>query len=250
MLKPQQFIALALTTAASVVVAAAIYSVTNRWSQGRIEGAQLVPGLSSQEKNIGIVEVIQADKKMTLVRAGEVWTIKERSGYPANPERVRALLNSIARAELIEPKTASKDRHQQLELEDPVGKDAKSRGIRVLDSKGKPLAEVVIGKSRNDAFGSGKSGVYVRRMTESQTWLATGDPKAGVEFKDWVSTTTFETDPAKVVRLTLEHPGEEAMVVEKGDGKEQKFKLAKMPDGKKLKQGAAIDQLPQGFTSA
>ena len=249
MIKPQKFAVLAAATAASVIAAAVLYSVTNRWSAGKIEGTSLIPGLARQEKAIATVEMVQGEKKTTLQRDGEQWKIKERAGYPANPERVRQLLTVLANAELIEPKTASKDRHKQLELEDPATKDAKSRGVRILDAKGKPLAEVVLGKSRYDAFGSGKGGVYVRRLSEAQTWLATGEPKGGVEFKDWVSAAAFEADTTKIAKLTLEHPGEEALIIEKGDGKEQKFKLAKMPEGKKLKQGVTVDQIPQAFSS-
>lgn len=259
MIKPQQFAGLAIATAVSLITAAVIYSVTNRWSAGKVEGAALVPGLARQEKAIAAIEITQGDRKVTLDRAGEQWSMRERSGYPANPERVSALLNAIARSELIDPKTAAKDRHKQLELEDPASKDAKSRGVRILDTKGKPLGEIVLGKARYDAFGSGKGGTYVRRLNETQTWLATGEPKGGIEFKDWASATAYEVETAKAVKLTLEHPGEEALVIEKNDtkdaadkdkdpkAKEQKFKLAKMPDGKKLKDGANIDQIVQGF---
>ena len=107
----------------------------------------------------------------------------------------------------------------------------------------------MLGKSRYDAFGSGKGGVYVRRLSEAQTWLATGEPKGGVEFKDWASTTAYEGDSGKIAKLTLEHPGEEPVVIEKGEAKDQKFKLAKMPEGKKLKQGVTIDQIAQAFSS-
>ena len=257
MIKPQHFALLAAATAASVVVAAGLYSATNRWSAGKVEGAQLLPGFGRNEKTLKSVEITQGEKKLTLERAGELWTIKERAGYPANAERVKALLNTLAKAELIEAKTASKDRHSQLELEDPAGKDAKSRGVRVLDDKGRALAEVVLGKSRYDAFGQGKGGVYVRRLAEAQTWLATGDPKGAADLRDWVSTTAFETDWAKLTKLSLEHPGEEPLLIEKSDGKEkadpkekdQKFRIAQMPDGKKLKQGVTIDQIAQGFGS-
>ena len=248
MIKPQHFTALALATAFSVVTAAGMFAATNRWSVGTVEGARLAAGLDRQEKAIAAIEVTQGDRKLTLERADQAWKIKERSGYPANPERVRALLNALAQAQLVEAKTAAKDKHKQLELEDPTQKDAKSKGVRVLGAKGKSIAEIVLGKSRFDAFGAGKGGTYVRRHAEAQTWLATGEPKAGVELRDWALTSVFELDQSKFAKMTLEHPGEAAIVVEKGDGKEQKFKLDKVPDGKKLKSGA-LDQVALGFAS-
>ena len=249
MIKPHQFTALAAATAVSVLAAAVLHTVGNRWSPGRVEGQPLVAGLERQEKAIAAVEVIQGDKRITLERADAQWRIKERAGYPANPERVRTLLNALAQSQLAEPKTAAKDKYKALELEDPTAKDAKSRQVRVLDAKGKALVDVVLGKSRFDAFGAGKGGTYVRRAGEAQTWLATGEPKAGLELKDWAAATVFDIDQGKIAKITLEHPGEAALVVEKGDGKDAKFKLDKMPEGKKLKQGVTIDQIGQGFAS-
>ena len=246
-IKPQHFAALAAATAASVVVAAALFAGANRWSAGQVEGALLLPDLARQINTAAVVEVTQGPKKLTFERQGEQWKIKERSGYPASPEKVRALVITLAEAQLIEAKTAAKDRHKLLELEDPSAADAKSRLVRIRDAQNKPLAEVVLGKSRWDAFGSGRGGVYVRRLGDAQTWLATGEPKATLELRDWVTAQIFDTDQSKISRITLEHAGEEPLVVEKGDGKEQKFKLAQMPEGKKLKQGVTVDQIAQGF---
>jgi len=249
MIKPNQLTALAITSVVSLLAAGALFAATTRWSAGKIEGARLLPGLERQEQAIAAVEVIQGEKRITLERAGAQWRIKERNGYPANGERVRTLLNTLVQAQLVEAKTAAKDKHHLLELEDPAAKDAKSRGIRILDSKGKALGEIVLGKTRYEAFGAGKGGVYVRRLGEAQTWLATGEPRAGLEVRDWVTTSIFEQDQAKILKVTVEHPGEAPYTVEKGDGKDQKYKIGSIPDGKKLKQNVAIDQVATGFGS-
>ena len=97
MIKPQKFAILAAATAASVLTAAVLYSVTNRWSAGKIEGTSLIPGLARQEKSIAVVEIVQGEKKTTLQRDGEQWKVKERAGYPANPERMPELVHKCAR---------------------------------------------------------------------------------------------------------------------------------------------------------
>ncbi len=247
--KPNQFTTLAAVTAVSVVLAAASFSYGNRWSTGKVEGTAVLPSLARNASSIAAIEIAQGEKKLTLERSGDQWKIKDRGGYPANPERVRALVVSLQNAQLIEPKTAVKDKLKLLELEDPSAKDAKSRSVRLLDDRNRAIAEIVLGKSRYDAFGSGKGGTYVRLPAETQTWLATGEPKAPLEVRDWVTASVFEIESAKIAKVTLEHPGEEPLVIEKGDTKEQKFKLAQMPEGKKLKQGVTVDQIPQGFAS-
>ena len=248
-IKPQHFARLAVVTALSVIIAGACYAYFNRWSAGKVEGAAVLPSLARDAGLVAAIELAQGDRKLTLEKAGELWRVRDRGGHPANPERVRSLIVALQNAQLIEPKTASRDKFKLLELEDPGEKDAKSRSVRLLDTKGLPVAEIVLGKSRHDAFGSGKGGTYVRRPTEDQTWLATGDLKAPLEIRDWVQAAIFEIEQAKIGKVTLEHPGEDPLVVEKGDGKEQKFKLAQVPDGMKLKQGAAVDQIPQGLAS-
>ena len=248
-IRPQQFTALAAATLLAVLLASATYSWSNRWSAGRVEGTALLPALARDASAAQAIEITQGDKRLTLERAGNDWRLKERAGFPASAERVRALIVTLQRAELIEPKTAAKDKLALLELEDPAGKDAKSRLVRIRDDKGRVIAEVVLGKSRFDAFGSGKGGIYVRRPNETQTWLATGEPKAPLEVKDWVRAGVFEHESAKFTKITIEHAGEAPLVIEKGDGKEPKLKLAAIPEGQKMKQGANLEQIATGLAS-
>lgn len=271
MIKPHQFIVLAGGTAVSLLLAVGLYFGANRWSAGTVEGDPFLPELAAQTGKIAGVAVTQGGGKLTVQATGKGWTVQERDGYPAKSEAVRTLLLALAEAKLIEAKTASAGKLALLELEDPAAKDAKSRGVRLTDASGKELANVVIGKTRWDAFGSGRGGIYVRRQNQTQSWLATGDPKVTSSITDWVDTKIVSNDVAKITRLTLEHPGEEPLVIEKGApeapkppapgagdakaapappvSKDTKFHLAKMPEGKKLKKDASVDQIVDVFSS-
>ncbi len=249
MIKPQQFVVLALATLVTLVASVALYASSYRFASGKIDGTPVLPRIAQQEKQIAAIEIVQGDKKLTLQRAGEAWRVAEREGYPANPARIRELMTALTDLQLVEPRTAAKDKWKLLELEEPAGKDAKSRAVRVLDAKGQPLGDLVVGKARYHAFGPGKNGIYVRRPGEAQTWFAMGEIKGGPELKDWVAVTAFEIASDKILRVTVEHAGEAPIVVEKGDGKDSKFKLAKLPEGAKLKQGVQIDPMATGFAS-
>lgn len=155
----------------------------------------------------------------------------------------------LTSAQLVEPKTAAKDRWSLLELEDPVGKDAKSSLVRLLDATGKPIAEIVIGKTRSNAFGAGRGGIYVRRPNETQTWLASGEPNIAIEAKDWVDQAVYKADVAKLTRVTVEHPREVPIVVEKGSAPDAKFALTAVPEGLKLKQTAGVEQIALAYGS-
>ncbi|MGE0768983.1 MAG: DUF4340 domain-containing protein [Hyphomicrobiaceae bacterium] len=277
MIKPQQFIGLAAATAVSVVLALGVYiSNSNDWSKGTIEGAPFLPDLASRINSVGAVEITQGGTTLTLARDGSAWKVRERDGFPTKPEGPRALLVALAQAQLVEPRTAVAEKLSLLELGDPAAKDSKSRHVRVLDSDGKVISDVILGKTRYDAFGSGRGGVYVRRANETQSWLATGDPKVTSDLKDWIETSVYKGDAATITKVTIENPGEEPLVIEKRppaekiagetkaegakapattpappkpDEKKGKYQLAKMPDGKKLKEGAKLDDIVEAFGS-
>lgn len=273
MIKPQQFIVLAAATAVSVVLAIGTYVGNNNWSKGTVEGAAFLPDLESRINSVGAVEITQGGKTLTLARNGSAWTVREAGGFPAKPEGPRALLVALTQAQLVEPRTAVAEKLAMLELEDPAAKDAKSRHVRVLDGSGNVISDVILGKTRYDAFGSGKGGIYVRRANETQSWLATGDPKATSDLKDWIDTSVYSSDAATITKVTIENPGEEALVIEKRPPEEKKaeeakdasaapksnekkpdeklgkYQLAKMPDGKKLKEGAKLDDIAEAFGS-
>lgn len=242
-MKPKSFAALAVVTVFALAIALSTYATQNRWSQAQATGAALFPGFAAQASNVARIELKQGDKALTLTRDKDRWTLTDRAGYPAKSEPVRALLVKLARAELVEGKTRNKDRYALLELEDPTAKDAKSRQLRLLDDKGGVIAEAIIGKKRFDAFGNSKSGTYVRKPGDAQTWLSNADLDVPVTVRDWVLPGIFDIPAAKIAKVTIEIPGEEPLTITRDAADATKFTLVAIPDGKKLKEGAGVDAI-------
>jgi hypothetical protein len=242
-MKPRSFAALAVITVFAVAISMTTYASQNRWSQAQVTGAGLFPDLASQASTIARIELKQGDKSLTLVREKDGWSIADRGGYPAKPEAVRTLLVKLAGAELVESKTRNKDRYALLELEDPSGKDSKSRLLRLLDDKGGVIGEVVVGKKRFDAFGGSKSGTYVRKPGEAQTWLSNADLDVSAGLRDWVQPGVLDIPGPKIGAVTIEIPGEEPLKIARDTADATKYALVGMPEGKKLKEGAGIDAI-------
>jgi hypothetical protein len=242
-MKPRSFAALAIVTVVALVVAIATYATQNRWSQAKVTGDALFPNLAANASRVARIEIRQGDKAVTLARDKDSWSVADRSGYPAKTEAVRALLVKLAGAELVEAKTQKQGRYALLELEDPSGKEAKSRLLRLADDKGGVIAEAVIGKKRYDAFGANRSGTYVRRPGEAQTWLSNADLDVGVSPRDWVQPGILDIAASKIKKLTLEIPGEEPLVIERDAADINKHTLVGIPDGKKFKSGASVDSI-------
>jgi hypothetical protein len=242
-MKPRTFAALAVITVVALAVAIATYAAQNRWSQPKVSGAALFPGLAAQASRIARIEIAQGGKTLVLARDKEGWSLPDRGGYPAKPEAVRTLLIKLAQAELVESKTRNKERFALLELEDPAAKDAKSRLLRLLDDKASPIAEAIVGKKRYDAFGATKGGTYVRRPRDEQTWLSNAELEPSVSLRDWVQPSVLGLDAAKISKATIEIPGEEPLVIARDAADAKKYTLVGMPEDKKLKDGAGLEDI-------
>src|SRR5262245_9751860 len=237
-MKPRTIAELALIALVALLIAATSYISQNRWSQAKVTGAPLFPGLSSQGPKIARIELRQGDKKLALERKDQTWVLADRGGYAAKPEAVRTLLLRLSEAQLVEPKTRKSERFSMLELEDAGAKDTKSREVRLLDQQGAVIAQAIVGKKRIDAFGSSKAGTYVRWPEDAQAWLTSTDIQVSAAVRDWVQTTLLEQEAPKIKSVTVEVSNEAPLKIERDAGEAGKHKLVSIPEGKKLKQGA------------
>lgn len=248
-MKPESFVKLAIAAIVASLLAILVHSSGNQWSQGTIAGVKLAPSLASGRAQVGSIAITQGATTLTLEGKDKAWSIKERAGYPADADKVRALLVKLAQAELIETKTKKADRYAMLELEDPKGKDAKSRGLKLADAKGGAIAEVIAGKRKFEAFGTGRSGTYVRLPNDPQTWLASSEIDAPVDVRSWIKPAILDTDEAKLASLTIEIAGEEPLKIERAEGAGVKAAFAGLSEGKKLKDASAADAVLRAAAS-
>ncbi len=250
-MKPATFAGLLVATVIVGTISVVAYSANNRVARPKATGVPLVANLGAKGQRVVKIEIRQGEKVVELARSGTNWTLANRGGYPAKAEPARALQVKLAEADLVEPKTRVPDRFGILELEDPALKTAKSRLVRLSDEKGAALAEVIVGKKRVDAFGTNRSGTYVRRPGEEQTWLASADIEASPNIKDWVQANVLDVPVAKISATTIEIPGEQPLKIarEAGGGASAKFTLAAIPEGKKLKESAGLDAVVRAAAS-
>lgn len=249
-MSPKLFLALAALALGTLIAAVTSYAVNAPWSRLASGGVKLAPALGSDAARVATIEVRQGDRALTLKRTEQGWGVAERGGYPASVDKVRTLLRAIADAELLEAKTAKLERHGLLEVEDPAGKEAKSRLVKVFDDRSRVLAEIIVGKKRYDAFGSGKPGTYVRRGGDAQTWLSNADIEPSASITDWVKSDVLQIETGSINRLVVEVPGEEPLVIERaGDGKPGPLAIKGLAEGSKLKDANAADAIARAAVS-
>ncbi len=246
---PKLFAGLTVAAGISAAIAATLYGSESKWSSGAISGKQFLPNLNHQATNTAFIKIRQGEKTLTFKKDGNAWKIQERGGYPVKPEHIRALILQLSQSRLVDAKTNQPSKHTILELENPSIKEAKSKQVQLLDKNKKPLADIVVGKKRWDAFGSGKSGMYVRKTGENQTWLASMDINADLDIKTWVEEEFFSFKISDIKAVEIAYPNEEILHVMPKDDKSGQFMFSNLPEGKTLKNDANATTIARAFES-
>lgn len=243
---------LVTVTAAAILSAAAAFAVyfsDQHLVAGEQPGQVAFPPLETRANDVAAIEIKKGGKVLEIAREGDRWIARGQYGYRVEEQNIRSFILNLSQAELIEPKTRKADKYSLLGLGDPGKEDADARQVRLLDADGKTIVEVILGKKRWGAFGSGKDGTYLRKPGDPQTWLASLDVKATPDISDWVEREFFTVDLKKISSVTIEHPGEEPLTVRRTEGSDDTFELAGLGQDAKLKEGGPkADAVAEAYT--
>jgi hypothetical protein len=246
--KPQHFAILAVSAAALFFMAVVSYISSVPWSPGsNVRAEVLFPNLAQPGAEFAAIEVKRAGDTVRIETDGNLFRLASHDGYPADPEKILPLIRAASEARLVERKTALKDRHELLGLQDPDATGSSARLLRLLGKSDALLGEIILGRTTVDAFEASKGGTYVRRPGENQTWLVDRQLSASLSLRDWVKTRLIDLSPSTIKSVRVEHEGGESYdIVRAQDGKEHQ--LATMPAGKKLKYVNAIDDVVEAVS--
>ena len=192
-------------------------------------GGLLLPGLGEDLDRISQVSVVGAgsDPVATLVRGEDgSWSVAEKDGYPADVEKVRQTLISLAEARIVEPKTANPDFYDRLGVEGV--EDEAAGGLAVMLTGADTPVNVIVGDTE------GTSQVYVREADQAQSFLVDRNPDAGSETTDWLATEILAIPGSRMARVTVTHPDGETVSVSKADSEQSNFDVEEIPPGREV----------------
>lgn len=192
-------------------------------------GGLLLPGLGEDLDRISRMSVVGAgsDPVATLVRGADgSWSVAEKDGYPADAEKVRQTLISLAEARIVEPKTANPDFYDRLGVEGV--EDEAAGGLAVTLTGADTPVNVIVGDSE------GTSQVYIREADQAQSFLVDRNPDAGSETTDWLATEILAIPGPRMARVTVTHPDGETISVSKADSEQSNFDVEEIPPGREL----------------
>ena len=192
-------------------------------------GGLLLPSLGEDLDRISQVSVVGAgsDPVATLVRSEDgSWSVADKDGYPADAEKVRQTLISLAEARIVEPKTANPDFYDRLGVEDV--EDEAAGGLAVTLTGADTPVNVIVGDTE------GTSQVYIREADQAQSFLVDRNPDAGSETTDWLATEILAIPGSRMARVTVIHPDGETVSVSKADSDQSNFDVEGIPPGREL----------------
>ncbi len=159
-------------------------------------GQRLLAGLKVDD--IAQVDVADAQARVTLVRGEGGWSVKERSGFPADVEPIRDLLVKLHELKVVQAEGLTDAVKPRMQLAAPGGGAKPEETGTLVELKardGRPVATLVLGKqatkeSRMPGLGQGiPTGRYVWVAADPQRVSVVSEPFAnlGAKPQDWLA---------------------------------------------------------------
>jgi hypothetical protein len=175
-----------------------------------------------------------------VIRGRTGWTIREKAGFVADAQQVRATILGVSGLQLIEPKTANPEWHDQLGLRAPE-KGGEGTTVTLFDGAGKTLAAVVVGKGADIADAMGRGAIYVRKVGEDRTWLARGYLMAKPALADWLDKRIVNVGRERIQAVEVTPASGPAYSAARASKEVSEFTLKNIPAGRSIAYESAAD---------
>jgi Domain of unknown function (DUF4340) len=225
-------ILLAAATLALIVLAIVAIASGDRGVSRAAPGERALPALAAKLDEVGSVGIKRNTLSLTFVRDGDNWFVAEKGNYPAAAAKVRQIVLAMADAVLVEPKTQKAEFYPRLDVEDPGS--GKSTLVTLKDKSGTTLAEMIIGKRRFDRLGTGTDGIYVRKLGDTQAWLARGSLEFSDQLSSWLDRRILDIPEKRIAKATLTQADGTKLVISRAKP-EDKFMVEGAPADAKFK---------------
>lgn len=200
---------------------------------------KLFPDLESGLERAARVDISSTDATVTLKRQGQTWLVEEKDGYPASVVELRRLLVSLARLQLFEKKTARPEHFARLGLLGLDQEASRARQVRIWSDANEVMAALLVG-------GAGANGgSYVRKIDDSQTWLASAAISAEPQASDWLDKRLLDIPASRIRTLRMKPARGTAYTLNRQD--DGSYVIADLPAGATL-DTAAVARLAEAFS--
>jgi hypothetical protein len=237
-MNPKAFIG--LTAVTLIVSVAAAFSIADHYGAVQTVGAEqrVFPKLIDKLNDVAEIEVKIFGDSFQMKRQDDKWMMTNRNNHPVRQEKVSKALIQLSQLNLYEPKTKTEKWYSRIDVEDVASKDSESRHLRLADTSGETIAEVILGKDQYFMSGAAKRGVYLRKSGDDQAWLASGMLEVGRFSRDWVVRDIMDVNSKRVRSVETIANDDARLVVSREKPGDRNFKIEDMPEGAKLESRA------------
>ncbi len=231
--------------AATLLIGALVVALPSRTSKDSdIEVQTLLPGLSEQVNSVDEVQVSTAGNRTvaTLRRQDDRWIVAEFQDYPANWTDLRELLAALARARIVEPKTANPEYFSRLGVNDVADAESKATLLRL---KGEQLdMAILVGNPAE-----GREGHYVRLADGDRALLIDQQLNLPAEAKDWLQRDIINIADAEVVEYSLQQSDGSQIRALKASADDEDFLLQDIPDGREVLSAWSVNSMANALSN-
>ena len=202
------------------------FLILDQGGNGNTANAPLFPGLKAQINDVNVLRMRNGSEPITVEKSGEIWVVRERSGYAANVDTLRELLLALADAKVIEHKTSNPDKYHLIGVNDPVDEGSEATEISI---NGDGIEYIVIlGETAQTSYR------YARVGGQAQSLLIDRNPDIPAETGGWLAPDLVDISAYRVQRVSITHADGEEIVIEKTSEDADGFDVLDIPDGREL----------------
>ena len=203
------------------------------------------PGLTDRINDVAEIAIVSKSGTFHVRLTQGKWVVVEKGGFPADAAQARSVAVGVADLITVEAKTNRADWLNFVGLAAP-DKGGDAVDVKLTDTMGKPMAEILVGKSQGTADDLGRTALYVRLPNDNQTWLARGNLAPKPNAADWLDKNVIAIARDRVKGATVTPPTGPAYTLSRDTKDQQDFKLLDMPPGRQL----SFEGSPDGVGSA
>lgn len=226
----------------------ASWSSTATTSSGKV--------LDFQLNDVAYLTIKEGDVELTLFKKTDIWKVQERSDYPADFDKVSALVRKLWELRPVQDVKIGPSQLDRLQLTAPGQGSSDGTLLDLKDSGGKPLAALLLGKKylRNPdqpaSEGGGiAAGRYVMGQDDSNRVFLVADTFDEIQLKpeQWLNRDFVKVENPKSIAIAGTAAGMNWKIVR--DGAASPWKLADAKPGEEL-DNAKASGVASLFTAA
>jgi uncharacterized protein DUF4340 len=207
--RKQFLVVLAVLAVLAAAAVGVVLSDRSAWTSADSRaGQKAITGLKISD--VAEIAIRDSSGEVHLVRGQAGWSVRERADFPADTDRVAAVLVKLAEAKVVQSDALIESQRSRLGLVDPKDKaPGAGTAVELKDAKGAVLGRLLLGKKimkgsamaslgRPDADATGR---YLVAGGDDKTVLAVGDPlnEAEAKAQDWLVKDLLRVEGSKTI---------------------------------------------------